>query len=332
MLLPSPPLLAATSPGPCPAAPFRATILQLLRRDAARPPDAWRVLMRELKHLGIRDLILQWTSFDATDFYGGRQSTSETLPVLPTILRAAHAAGLHVWIGLHQDPEWWSAASRPATELDAWLAGRLADLDARLPSLARALTAAPRRTVSGWYLTDELDDGSWQAPEREAALARYLRATTDRLRRASPGRPTAISAFANGVQDVAAYGAQLRRVTAGAGIGRLLVQDAIGAGKRTPDQARETAQAVARALRGGTTRLGMVVELFDLRAAAKDHEAATAPAPVSAILARLAATAGIGNLPITSFSHAHHLSAFGGAEAAERGAEWSRLLARCGAR
>ncbi len=52
--------------------------------------------------------------------------------------------------------------------------GRLADLDSRLPSLVAALNAVPPRTVTGWYLTDELDDGTWQAPEREAALARYL--------------------------------------------------------------------------------------------------------------------------------------------------------------
>ncbi len=120
-------------------------------------------------------------------------------------------------------------------------------------------------------------------------------------------------------------------MTSGAGISRLLFQDAIGAGKRAPDQAHVAATAVAQALRG-TTPLGMVVELFDIRASAKDHEAATLPALIATMLTRLAATAGIGDLPATSFSHAHHLTAFGGPEAAERGAEWSRVLARCGTR
>lgn len=319
---------APAAPGPCPAAAFRATVLQLLRRDAERPAAAWPALMRGLHRFGLRELILQWTSIGETDFYGGRPGGTEALPVLPAVLRAARGAGLRVWVGLHQDPAWWSAASRPDAGLEEWLAGRLADLDARLPALTAALAAAAPRAVAGWYLTDELDDATWRAPGREAALAGHLRATADRLRRVAPGRPIAVSAFSNGAQSPADYGAQLRRLTSGARIERLLLQDAVGAGKRTPDQARDTAAAVARALRGGGTRFGAIVELFDLRAAGAD-EAATAPAPVAAILSRLAAAAGIGDLPPASFSHAHHLDAFGGPEAAERGAEWSRLLARC---
>lgn len=290
--------------------------------------------MRDLRRFGLRDLTLQWTSIGEIDFYTGRPGAAEALPILPAVLRAAHDAGLQVWVGLHEDPEWWSAASRPTAELDAWLAGRLADLDARLPALRAALAGAPPGTVAGWYIPDELDDGTWQAPDREAALARYLNAVASRLGRAAPGRPIAISAFANGAQDPSGYGAQLRRLAMGAGIGRLMLQDGIGAGKRTPDQARTAAQAIARALSGGKTRLGTIIELFDLYPSpdAGAQGAVTAPAPVAAILARLAATAGIGNLPPASFSHAHHLTAFGGPEAAERGREWSRLLARCGVR
>jgi hypothetical protein len=287
--------------------------------------------MHKLRRFGLQDLVVQWTSIGATDFYGGHPGATEVLPVLPTILHAAHGAGLRLWIGLHQDPDWWSAAARPSSELDAWFAQRLADLDARLPALEATLAAAQPRTVVGWYIPDELDSGTWQAPEREAALTRYLRGIADRLGRVAPGRPVAISAFANGAQDPARYGAQLRRITAGTGIERLLLQDGIGAGKRTPNQARATAHAVARAMRGSDARLGMVVELFDMQPApgAGTREAATVPAPLATMLVRLAATAGIGDLPATSFSHVHHLTAFGGPQAAARGAEWSRLLARC---
>lgn len=323
----------AAAPERCPAAVFRGTILQLLRRDAARPAADWTALMRDLRRFGLRELTLQWTSFGAIDFYGGRAGGAEALPILPAVLRAAGGAGLKVHVGLHHDPDWWSAASCPAAELDAWFARRLADLDARLPALRAALAAAPPGTVAGWYIPDELDDGTWQAQDREAALARYLQATVGRLGRIAPGHPTMISAFANGAQEPAGYGAQIRRLAAGAGISRFLFQDGIGAGKRTPDQARAAAQAIARALRGGKTRFGIVVELFDMPPSPEaGQEAATAPASIDAILTRLAAAAGIGDLPPTSFSHAHHLTAFGGPGAAARGTEWARLLARCGDR
>ena len=316
----------AARPAACPAAAFEGTILQLLRRDAGRPPRAWAVLMQELRRMGLRSVTLQWSSIDTVDFYRGRPGATEVLPLLPVVLRAAHDAGLRSWLGLHHDGAWWQAAGLPDEALDAYLAARIADLEQRVPALRAAVAGAP---VAGWYVSDELDDATWQAPEREAALTRYLGQLRSRLEHAAPGRPVAVSAFANHAQSAAEYGAQLGRIGAASGIERLLLQDGVGAGKSTVEQAHDTAQGVAAALRGSAVRLGMIVELFEIRKKTTAQDAATVPAPLAAIQARIAASAGAGDLPLTSFSHAHHLSAFGGAEAAARGAEWRRGE-RCG--
>jgi hypothetical protein len=115
------------------------------------------------------------------------------------------------------------------------------------------------------------------------------------------------------------------------GINRVLLQDGIGAGKRTPSQAATTARAFTRTLRASGAAFGVIVELFDIRRTAVPNveEPATTPASITEIQSRLEATAGFGTIPATSFSHVHDLTWFGGPAAARRGTEWLQLLARC---
>ncbi len=185
--------------------------------------------------------------------------------MLPIVLRAAHDAGLRTWLGLHHDGAWWQAAALPDEALEGYLAARVADLERRLPALRAATAGVPARAVAGWYVPDELDDATWQTPEREAALTRYLGAIRSRLRQAAPGWPVTVSAFANHAQDAAGYGAQLGRSAPAAASSWLLLQDEVGADKSTVEQARDTAQGVAAALRGRAVRLGMIVKRFEIR-------------------------------------------------------------------
>lgn len=321
--------LWTATPEACLAARFRGTIFQLLRGDAANTPEAWQGLMQEMSAFGIEELFLQWTSIDSLDFYYGHAGAGETIPLLPEIVRAAESSHRRLWIGLQQDTDFWSVLKRPTPELEAYFQKRVSDLQARLPALKAVLEEASPGLIAGWYLPEEIDDLNWHDPEREAVLGRYLANTHSLLNQAIPGLPVAVSVFSSGAQQGEAFGMQLRRLVLQSGIDRVLIQDGIGAGKRTPAEAALTARAVARSLRRSGAQSGMIIELFNMRQKTAIDAAATEPASIAQILERLAATAGIGTLPPTSFSHVHHLTAFGGPEAAERGAEWRQLLAGC---
>lgn len=315
----------------CAALRFGATLLQPTRELAGKKPQEWLEAFHALRRTGIEEVVLQWTSFGDLDFYAGRPGAREAMPVLPHLARAARDAGLRLWVGLHHDQLWWNLAQRSAEERGAYLARRLADLQARVPALRQALGDLPQAAFAGWYIPDEIDDGTWAAPAFEAVLVRYLGATRRLLAHDHPRRPVAVSAFANGAQTAEGYAAQWRRVAEAGGIGRLLLQDGIGAGKRTAAEARGTAAAIARALRGSQVQFGVITEFFDMRAASPSTagDSSTVPAKLDEIVRRASSTAGIGSVPPVSFSHIHHLSPFGGAEAEQRGKEWAALLQRC---
>jgi hypothetical protein len=318
-------------PRGCPATTFEATFLQLLTRDETRTEHEWRDLLERLHRQGIRTLIIQWTSADGVDFYPGLTGTRAVAQIVPVILEAAREADLRVWIGLQEDPSWWSLQDRSDTELERYFASRLVALEGRLPSLKALIEGGDPQTTVGWYITDEIDDTRWQSRGREEALQEYLAGVVRLLGLVDRGRPVAISAFANGAQDPHRYAAQLSRLVRISGIKRLLFQDGTGAGKRTSAEAALTARAIARSLSASGTQFSVVVELFNLNPSKSGAEpSVTSPAPVESMVDRLAAVAGVGDLPPASFSNAHHLTELGGPEAATREAEWTALLARCG--
>jgi hypothetical protein len=325
---------AAAQVRTCPPITFGATIYQPTERDSARSPEDWRPILAELRRSGTSTLIVQWSSSDNEDYYPGRPSAHAVVPVLPNLMRAARKASMHLLIGLHQDTRWWSLENVSMPQLGSYFEQRLADLDARLPALKAALERDGDKSIIAWYITDEIDDQRWQSPDREAALTQYLAAVVQRLHRIAPQWPVALSAFANGAQDPHHYAAQLARIVRASGVRDLLLQDGIGAGKRSLAQATDTGRAIWRRLRGSGTHFGMIVEIFDFKpqAAAKSEAPATVPASILEILKRLSATAGIGDLPPTAFSSIHHLTSVGGDGAAERGRDWMALLSRCGRR
>jgi hypothetical protein len=318
-------------PRGCPATTFEATFLQLLIRDETRTEHEWRNLLERLHRQGIRTLIIQWTSAGGVYFYPGHTGPHPVAQMVPVILEAAREADQRVWIGLQEDPAWWSLQDRSDAELERYFAGRLAALEGQLPSLKALIEGGDPQTTVGWYITDEIDDTRWQSRGREEALQEYLAGMVRLLGRVDRRRPIAISAFANGAQDPHRYAAQLSRLVRISGIKRLLFQDGTGAGKRTSAEAALAARAIARSLSGSGTQFGVVVELFNLDPSKSNTEpSVTSPAPIESMVDRLAAVAGVGDLPPASFSNAHHLTELGGPEAAKREGEWTALLARCG--
>lgn len=290
--------------------PVGATFLQPLRPDFRRGLAGWEEVFHGLRAFGIRTLILQWSEIEELDLADD---------ALARIMLAAHRAGAEIWIGTSYRSEWWRLPDAPPDELQAYFEAQQARLEERAAKLAAMLRQEGEACVTGWYVTEELDDMSWRRPERAGALRRFLTRQCAALSGIAPW-PVAISVFANDMPAIDGFAGFMARLCEETGLRRVLVQDGTGAAGRSLEEARHLGEAFARAPWSAGSGFGMVVECF--------HQAAPGPpgsvpriTPASAdeILARLQAANGLGTLPLTSFSHPHHLMPHGGEQAARVG-------------
>lgn len=160
---------------------------------------------------------------------------------------------------------------------------------------------------------------SWRRPERALPLRRFLAAQCATLAAILP-RPVAISVFANDLPGIDAFAGFVARLCGETGLRRVLVQDGTGAAARPAAEVRRLGAAFARAGWPAGGGFGMVVECFDQAPPlVPGSPPRITPAAASDIRARLEASQGLGSLPLTSFSHPHHLMPHGGEAAARAG-------------
>jgi len=185
------------------------TFLQLWAAHQQWPDSQWAELFGYLRQLGMNEVVVQWSRYDAID-YG---------PQVERLL----GAGFDVWLGLGYDSRWWR---EPSPEL-------VRDAVRDLPRLAG---------VRGYYLPQEIDAATWSGKSQTQALAQAIRAVRDRF------HPLAVSGFANrqGAPDeLARFWRDLQRKSK---FDRLLFQDGIGAGKMPLDEWPLWAKPLARAM------------------------------------------------------------------------------------
>lgn len=166
-----------------------------------------------LRALGMQDVVVQWSRYDAIDF---RLEVDRVL-----------RAGFHVWMGLGYESNWWRQPS---------------------PEMVRGATRDVSRMdgVRGYYLPHELEAGSWAGPQRFGELADAIRAVRSQF------HPLAISGFTNRGGGPAAFANFWRELQRRSKFDRLLFQDGIGARKMSlaewPDWAAPLARALGRRL------------------------------------------------------------------------------------
>lgn len=287
-----------------------ATFLQPLRPDFRRSLADWEGLFAGLRAFGIRTLILQWSEIEDLDLADGG---------LARIMRAAQRVEAEIWIGTSYRTAWWELPSAPLGQVQDYFDTRQTRLRERAAKLAAVLRLEGEACVTGWYVTEELDDMSWRRPERAALLRRFLTGQCAILTEIAR-RPVAISVFANDMPAIDGFAGFISRLCEETGLRNVLVQDGTGAAGRSLEEVRLLGAAFARVGWAAGCGFGMVVECFNQAASVP---AGGAPrittASVSEILARLHAANGLGTLPLTSFSHPHHLMAYGGDDAARVG-------------
>jgi Domain of unknown function (DUF4434) len=129
---------ALAAPGPPPR--LHGTFLQLWAAHKDWPDARWTELFGYLHDLGLREVVVQWSRYDAIDYR----------PEVERVLRA----GFDVWMGLTYDSRWWQQPS---------------------PEMVRdAVRGASRlEGVRGYYLPHEIEAASW--PGEQRALAEAIR-------------------------------------------------------------------------------------------------------------------------------------------------------------
>lgn len=237
---------------------MNAVIYQPQNRDRQVSTAQWQTLMQQLKTMGMDTLVLQWTR------YGDAFASEEDQQWLQRQARIAHAAGLQIVVGLYADPDFFARQQQPDAALGNYL-NRLRSEDRA--QAQRWLEAADSVPVSGWYISAEVDDVNWRAPERQALAKNWLQRERLELQMLSR-QPVYISSFFAGNMSPQGYSALISELS-GSGV-QFWIQDGRGVGKLSGAERALYLQSSAgctldnRAASASTTTpaSGVVYEIF----------------------------------------------------------------------
>jgi hypothetical protein len=293
-----------------------ATFLQPLFEQADRSLKQWRELFTSLKTMGVSECILQWTLFDDRPFYASKAFKTDPVPLLETILGLADEFGLKITLGLVHDPDYWIRIKRDPKLVRVYL--RRLYLDSMKLAEELAEIATQHKSVTGWYIPQEIDDKTWLAPDAKKALFEYLGDLTKGLRKAAPDFSVSVSGFSNAFADPDTCGTFWGELVAAAGLDRVLLQDGIGVGKLEIGYAGLYLNAASKAVRASGGLFTPVVETF-VQTGGEPINAgpfAAEPAPLARIETQMALAAASDPTGIAAFSIPEYMTPQGGAKAA----------------
>jgi hypothetical protein len=268
------------------------------------------VLFERFAALGLTKLVVQWTCYENISFCDNGPGSC----LVETLLHHADRLGMRVLLGLVYRPDYWERIKAPAEERRAYLK------ELREASLATARELAPRvqqhPSFGGWYLSEEIDDVSWNGPAERRVLVEHLADLSLRLRQLTPGEHLiGVSGFSNGALDEDGLRALWMDVLGTSAIDVLLFQDGIGACKLSLEEFDDYLAAVQQATRWADRLLWVVVETYE-RVDCDASDFVARPAPLARIQAQLAVAAAHANT-LVAFSVPDYMTEFGGAAAAE---------------
>lgn len=306
------------------------TFMQLWRSDAQRSPAQWDQWFEHLYALGFTEIIVQWSSYGPVSYYPDNGKDREKSLSLPALIMAARKHHRPLWIGLHYDPNFWSAIGKETAEVAHYLDERLQFTALHLPGLLRTLEKAdPRAAVlTGWYISDEIDDLNWREPVRRKALVRYLTALRQMLRQAKPTWPVLISGFSNGNTPPAQWSAFWDQLLQKTQIDGFLFQDGIGAGKLTLQSLEPYLQSFSDRFSRKASAFGVVVELFDMQQPTTSPTALRS-ADFKRVAAQLALARRYSTMPVTVFSASDYLVPTAGKPGKQLYLQWRADMAAC---
>jgi len=260
LALPEAPAMARNWPDSCPR--LTGTFIQPLAQHATWTQNDWDALMAELDAVGVESLYLQWTQLDRFNIFeeGARQDLSA--PIIARVLAAAERHDIELWLGLVFDPEYWSRIQQETPLVEVYLRRhRVSNLE-----LVRRLhdTAGASPAFAGWYITEEIDDVTWQDVGKRNVLIEHLAATVADIRTVTPEAPIAISGFTSAMLDPAALADFWYDLLSLSGMDIFMMQDGYGVhqGSILPEDMALYMTSLRDAAGAAGAEFRVIVELF----------------------------------------------------------------------
>ena len=243
------PRLAASSQPVCPGG-IDATFVQIQANELEFGRKEWTAALGQLRSIGIATIVLQYSGDERGPFDG---RASRRKPV-ESLLSAADAYGMGVYLGLYFEPSWpetfdVSTASAPPLDdpaASAWLAG-----------LCRT-----HRACVGFYIPEEIDDRTWGHRNNPDELRHFLERSAAKLRELLPARPIAAAPFYTGHLSPQEHAAFWSALLQNRPLDALMLQDGLGVGRATIETASAALSALGPALDSVNVELWTVLELF----------------------------------------------------------------------
>lgn len=252
--------MARTWPESCPR--ITGSFIQPLSLQGQWTQNDWNALMAEMAAVGVETLYLQWTQLDRFNIFeeGSRQDLAA--PIIERVLAAAQANGIKLWLGLVYDPEYWHRILQEAPLVEVYLRRhRVANLEL-VHKLHAAAGASP--AFAGWYITEEIDDVTWQDVAKKNLLIEHLAATVADIRTVTPDTPIAISGFTSATLDPAALADFWFDLLNQSGIDVFMMQDGYGVhqGSILPEDMAIYMRSLRDATHAAGSSFVVIVELF----------------------------------------------------------------------
>ena len=208
------------------------TFIQLNRAVAEKSVEDWQADLKQMKDVGIDTVIVQWSSEPPIMYFTYPTNTmpylSESHAVLETLFEANVAAGLDVYLGLQNNPLYWSQIKGRDRVLRDFFYLRTSRNE-RL-QLGLLDTFGNQESWVGYYIPDEIDDFTWRHDSKRPMIKRYVGHMCERLRANDPERKIAMSAFFRGRTAPHILADNLLDIASNSGLDHLLIQDGVGVG------------------------------------------------------------------------------------------------------
>ena len=268
--------------------PVVGSFIQLNRACAGRTEAEWLSDIQQMREVGISSLVVQWTAQPDIAYFPCELSYGEQSDTIDRILSAAAKENMRVHLGLHHDPDYWTAITgRDPVLFDYFLARVAANERVQTALLARYADCA---AWVGYYIPDEIDDLTWRRPGKNAVMRNYVRLMCERLQANDKTRTISISAFFRSRTAPQVFVRNMRDIIDTSPVDRLMLQDGMGSGDPGEHYIPIYFKVFAREWDNPRTRLACVVETF--RRTSPPNQPFTArPAPPAAVLNQIGRSA-----------------------------------------